>query len=121
MDESDFSRDERVLFTACEFWAAVSASELRAHLGSQPAERLRSAGLALTTVGAVSLAKAVFIGIDALKNVSSQERRDAYIAHLEQQLQMTDDSVDVLIGLMAQRCISVAVPIRQSAVEMHFR
>ena len=119
MDECDFSRDERVLFTTCEFWAAVSASELRTHLGSRPAERLRTAGISLTSVGAVGLAQVVFAGIDELRNMTTADRRDEYIAKLEHQLQLTEDSVDVLIGLMAQRCLSVGTPIRQAAVNAH--
>jgi hypothetical protein len=89
-DDCDFSRDERVLFTACEYWAAVSATDLRSHLGRRPAGRLRAAGF------------------EELNHMDSQELYDEYIARLEQQLQVTDDSVDVLIGLMAQHCISAA-------------
>jgi hypothetical protein len=120
-EEHEFSRNERVLVTACEFWAAVSAGELRAHLGLQPSNRLQQAGMALTSLGAVVLAQAIFEGIDELKNKNSQDRLDEHIARLEHQLQMTDDPVDQLIGLLAQRCISDMMPIRQAAVEGHFR
>lgn len=107
MDECEFSHDERVLFTAGEFWAAVSASELLAHLDSQPEKRLRMAGIALHSLGAVSLAQAIFAGIDDLRNVNTRARRNEYVARLEHQLRVTDDSVDSLIGLLAQRCMSV--------------
>jgi hypothetical protein len=115
-EECEFSRDERVLVTACEFWAAVSASELRAHLGSQPTERLRAAGIALGSLGAVALVQTVFAGIDELMNLKTRECRDECVDRLEHRLQLTEDSVDVLIGLMAHRCLSVVPIERHTAV-----
>ncbi len=117
--QCEFSRDERVLCTACEFWAAVSAGELHAHLGSQPERVLRAAGIALKSLGAVILAQAVLAGIDGLRNMNSRERYHEYIARLEHQLQSTDESVDVLIGLFAERCISASLLIRRATVDPH--
>ena len=32
--KSEFSRAERILYTACEFWAAAAARSIAAHLGA---------------------------------------------------------------------------------------
>lgn len=114
-DECEFSRDERLLFVASEFWAAVSANELRAHLGSQALERLRTAGIAMGSLGAVDLANTIFEGVDELSAMNSRKQRSAYLERLEHQLQTTQDSVDVLIALISQRCLSVAMPGRPFA------
>jgi len=116
-DESDFSRDERVLCTACEFWAAVSTDELHAHLGSQPQDRLRAAAFALNSLGAVVLAQAILAGLRELRKLNSQKHRDEYVAGLQQRLRATEESVDVLIGLFAERCISVPPPVQRATTD----
>ena len=105
-EDSEFSLEEWILFTACEFWAAVSSGELRAHLDAKPADGLRSAGLAMASCGAERIARSIFAALDELRNTNTHQGRDAFIARLEIDLQGTQDPMDALLGQMAQRCIA---------------
>ena len=92
--ECEFSRDERVLFSANEFRAAVSESEFRPYPGSHAADRLRTAGIALSSLGTVDFARGDFEGIDELWNARTRDQCDEFLARLEQQPQMTENPVD---------------------------
>lgn len=117
--ESDFSDDERMLCTACEFWAAVAAGELSDHLGSQPAARLRTAGIALRSLGAEASPRHIFTALDELRNLRPGVQCDEAIVHLARQLQATDESIDELLGLFATRCLSVMEPFGLTPVNTH--
>ena len=50
--QTEFSRAERLLCAACEFWAAVNTRELDAYLGSEIGDPLRDARFAFSAIGA---------------------------------------------------------------------
>jgi hypothetical protein len=100
--QAEFSRVERVLYVACEFWAAVNALELDAHLATGVIDPLRDARFAFSAIGAehvVDTLHQVVVPISAL----TQDRRSQCIAAIEEQLLRVPDSVDALIARFARR------------------
>src|ERR1700719_3187162 len=48
--ENVFSRAERILFTTCEFWAAIATRSIATHLGSEALDNLRNAIYAFSAI-----------------------------------------------------------------------
>jgi hypothetical protein len=104
--QMEFSRVERLLWVACEFWAAVNACELDAHLGSNVPDRLRDARFAFSEIGAENVVNALHqSAIDLAATRSNGERRRR-IADIEEQLLLAPDPVDVLIARFAWQILS---------------
>jgi hypothetical protein len=99
----EFSRVERLLSVACEFWAAVNARELDAYLDSNMNDRLRDARFAFSEIGAEHVVHALHqTPIGAAGPRSIGERRK-HIADIEERLLRAPDRVDVLIARFAWR------------------
>ncbi len=49
----EFSPCERILYTVCEFWAAIAARDLATALGADCILHLQDAMIALSTIGAL--------------------------------------------------------------------
>jgi hypothetical protein len=100
----EFSRVERLLCVACEFWAAVNARELDAHLSSEVGDPLRDARFAFSAIGAKYVVKILHQA--AVEAAGSRSRRGACrqrIADIEEQLLCVPDPVDILIARFAWR------------------
>ena len=93
----DFSRAERILYIACEFWAAANAHELGTHIDAESIDPLADARHAFSAVGAIEVT-----GI--LRR--SGPRPD--IAAMEEQLLAASESVDQLIANFARRYLCEA-------------
>ena len=103
---TEFSRAERLLCVACEFWAAVNACELDAHLDSNAGDRLRDARFAFSEIGAEHVVNALHqTAIDSAGAPSNGARRQR-IADIEEQLLRVPDPVDMLIARFAWRYLS---------------
>jgi len=101
LGDSEFSRAERILYTACEFWAAIAARTLVSHLGSQVDDKLQSAATAFSEIGAMDVADALNRARDDLASgITKQQSRERLHA-LEDELRMTTDTVDQLIAHFA--------------------
>ncbi|HEY2633871.1 MAG TPA: hypothetical protein VGI51_04075 [Steroidobacteraceae bacterium] len=101
-----FSRVERLLCVACEFWAAVNAGELEAHLDSNVSDRLRDARFAFSEIGAEHVVNALHqtaIAIAAMRSTGERRRR---IADIQERLLRVPDPVDGLIARFAWRYLS---------------
>jgi hypothetical protein len=118
----EFSRVERLLCVACEFWAAVNARELDAYLDSNVSDRLRDARFAFSEIGAEHVVNALHqTAIDTAGPRSIGERRER-IADIEERLLRVPDPVDVLIARFAWRYLKnrrlTAEPVSES-LELH--
>jgi hypothetical protein len=98
-----FSRAERLLCVACEFWAAVNAGELETHLDSNVSDRLRDARFAFSEIGAEHVVNALHQTAIAIAGTRSTGERHRRIADVEERLLRVPDPVDVLIARFAWR------------------
>ena len=101
-----FSRAERLLCIACEFWAAVNAGELEAHLDSNVSDRLRDARFAFSEIGAEHVVNALHQTALAIAGTRSIGERRRRIADIQQRLLQVADPVDGLIARFARRYLS---------------
>ena len=118
----EFSRVERLLSVACEFWAAVNARELDAYLDSNMNDRLRDARFAFSEIGAEHVVHALHqTAIDAAGPRSIGERSKR-IADIEERLLRVPEPVDMLIARFAWRYLKnrrlTAEPVSES-LELH--
>lgn len=97
----EFSEDERILFTACEFWAATANRSLDEHLGKDSVERLRAAQAAFDRIGATRVANTLGVTADYLIRGPSPRPPTFSVTQLEQRLLKTADKVDELISAFA--------------------
>ena len=98
----DSSFDEHILYTACEFWAAIFARTVVKHLGSKAVDNLRSAGIAFSVIGALRVASTLNAALGELTNAPTKSRRRACLRALEDELPKTKDAVDQLIADFAK-------------------
>jgi hypothetical protein len=110
-----FSRVERVFYLACEFWAAVNARELEAHLDPDAADPLHDARLAFSAIGAERIVD-VLRHADIAGSARTKRGRRQCVAATEERLLRTQDSVDVLIAEFARRylCDELGLPVPAS-------
>jgi hypothetical protein len=110
--QGQFSRVERVFYLACEFWAAVNAQDLAAHLDPDAADPLHDARLAFSAIGAERLV-AVLRHADIPAGTRAKHGRRQFIAALEERLLHIPDSVDDLIAQFARRylCDELGLPV----------
>jgi hypothetical protein len=99
---NDFSRAERILYTTCEFWAAVGTRSIVTHLGSEVVDNLQNAILAFSTIGAEHVENALYAVMSDLANERTKQRRLECLAALEDDLHKTQDPVDHLIARFAE-------------------
>jgi hypothetical protein len=117
--QTEFSRAERLFCVACEFWAAVNARELDAHLGSEVGDPLRDARFAFSAIGAKYVVKILHqAAVEAAGSRSTGVRRR--FADIEEQLLCVPDPVDMLIARFAwrhlrekRRSIAAATEVRE--------
>jgi hypothetical protein len=99
----EFSRVERLLCVACEFWAAVNARELDAYLDSNMNDRLRDARFAFSEIGAEHVVHALHQTPIADAGPRWIREHSKRIADIEERLVQAPDPVDTLIARFAWR------------------
>jgi hypothetical protein len=97
-DGIQLSRAERVLLTACQFWAAVARRELTQYLASQCIQRLVVAFEAYSEIGAVRIASALRIAIVHCPDNPSPAWLLRNMVNVEGCLLDTEDPIDQLIA-----------------------
>jgi len=93
--DEGFSYAERVLFTACEFWAAAKTRNLHAHLGLDANHRLRVAEEAFAVVGLVSIPTILRLERIHLCDQASPASLRGMAIRIEDALGRDEESVDV--------------------------
>ncbi len=96
--DEDFTRAERILYTTCEFWAAIRTRSIAAHLGAQIAENLHNASAAFSAIGANHVANSLNACHRELAAALTAEQLLEPLAALENELSVTSDPVDLLIA-----------------------
>jgi hypothetical protein len=100
--QTEFAQVERILFVACEFWAAVNALELEAHLDLEIADPLREARFAFSAIGAEHLVDTLHQHALAAGALTQDARRQRIVA-MEEKVLHVPDTVDALIARFARR------------------
>ena len=100
--EQLFTRDERILYTVCEFWAAIQAQSIIPHLGSKPGDNLQSAVAAFSAIGATHLASLLNAVRNDLATAPTTKRPLRRLAALQNELSKILDPVDYLIARYAR-------------------
>jgi hypothetical protein len=100
--DNAFSRPERILYTTCEFWAAIAGRSIVTHLGSEVLDNLRDAICAFSAIGAVHVENTLNAALSELVNAPTTRRNRECLAALEDELPKTKDPVDQLIARFAQ-------------------
>jgi hypothetical protein len=105
---NEFSRAERILYTTCEFWAAIAARSIVTHLGSKVLDNLRDAIYAFSAIGAAHVENTLNAVLSDLVNAPTKRRYLECLAALEDELSKTKDPVDQLIARFAENLKSIA-------------
>ena len=96
-----FSYAERVLFTACEFWAAVQNHTLEGYLGLDASHQLRVAEEAFAVIGLVSTPALLRLERSQLSDQASPAALREMAARIEDALGRSEERVDVKLGVFA--------------------
>jgi hypothetical protein len=97
-----FSRAERALFMACEFWTAVSAQGLGGHPGMGSTDTLRYMSMIYSSMGADGVAGAMKAAIGELERAPRPQDRHQCLVTLQERLLKTRDPVDQMIARLAE-------------------
>jgi hypothetical protein len=108
----ELSRDERILLTACEFWAAACREKLDSYCGAEPLVRLGAATYSFSRLGAIRVVSVLRIAMQALECRDSTSATDSALRRLYEQLQQQSDNVEERIATFA--CSTMAVDISDS-------
>jgi hypothetical protein len=97
------SRADRVLFTACEFWASARNGSLLSQLSADPVTQLRAAEAAFTVIGLKQAASIVQRGRMDMMRTSPPVPLKVVTDNLERELATLDEPVDQMIADFANR------------------
>jgi len=98
---TQFSRGERVLFTACEFWAAARHKELGPFLACNIARKLQNAEMAFATIGCVRIPRILQDERHFATSASLVVQLKRISTRVEVSLERTDEPVDQLLAQFA--------------------
>ena len=102
-----FSRSERALFTACEFWAAGRNRSLSDLLRDDPVAQLKAAEDSFNIIGLKATASAVGQARSRLGTTLSAIRLKRATADLEDILSAIEEPVDARIAGFAREEVSI--------------
>ena len=97
------SQSDRVLFTACEFWASVSNGTLMTQLAEDAASQLRAAEIAFTVVGLSNAARIVHRARLDLIEPNAPVPLTQIVENMENALADNDESVDQVLADFADQ------------------
>ena len=97
------SRADRVLFTACEFWASARNGSLLVQLSEDPVTQLRAAEAAFTVIGLKAAAGIVQRGRLEMMKPSPPVPLQFVTDTLERELAALDEPVDQMIADFANK------------------
>ncbi len=108
---AELRRDERVLYTVAEFWAAVRAHELASHLETDTESQLLFAEVAFTEMGATHVGGRLRSALHRIRaNPGSWKQTLEIVQDLERELIATDDPVEQLLTAQATQYIRATSP-----------
>ncbi len=95
------SRSDRVLFTACEFWASARNGNLFAQLSDDSSSQLRAAEVAFTVIGLAKTASIVHRAREELTAPDAPVPLKLVVHNMETALAASDEPVDQRIAEFA--------------------
>jgi hypothetical protein len=101
--KAQFSPAERALFMACEFWTAVQARTLVAHVGSGAVETLQYMSILYAAFGAHAAANEMIVAVGESAGAADPQAQRQCIGKLQENLLRTHEPVDLLIARLAER------------------
>ena len=111
---SELSREERLLYTACEFWAAVAATSLAGLLGSTAGQQMRIAAAAFEEIGSARTARAISRASAKFEAIQSVSQLRGLAHTLEARLLAIGEPVDALIARYAADRVATALTLEES-------
>jgi hypothetical protein len=96
--DSDFTLQERVFVTACEFWVLAMGRELHALTDPKAVGKLRFAALVYGAIGAAGVAGALQAAHGDLVHLPTRVQRQKRLRLLEERLLLSADPVDALLA-----------------------
>jgi hypothetical protein len=103
-----FSLAERVLATACEFWAAAKNRTLSVHLGDTAIDKLQAAEVSFAAIGLVNIVPILLLGRIDLTRPNPPVSLHIVAGRIEDALSRTAEPVDELIAEFAREKTRVA-------------
>jgi hypothetical protein len=97
------SHSDRILFTACEFWASARNCTLFDQLRDDPVTQLETAEAAFTDIGLVGVASIVALGLQMLTEDPQPESLLQVAKTIESSLAEIDEPVDQVIATYANQ------------------
>jgi hypothetical protein len=97
------SRADRVLFTACEFWASARNGSLLGQLSDSPVAQLRAAEAAFTVIGLKEAAAIVQRGRMEMMKTTPPVPLRVVTDSIEREMATLDEPVDQMIADFANR------------------
>ena len=113
----ELSRDERILLTACEFWAAAGRDRLESYCGAEPLVKLGAATYSFSRLGAIRVVSALRIAMQALEGRDSTAAKASALRRLYEQLQQQTDNVEERITTFACSTMSVEMSDTDPAID----
>jgi hypothetical protein len=95
---SDFTLQERVFVTACEFWVLAMGRELHELTDPRAVARLRFAAMVYDAIGAAGVAGALHAAHGDLVHLPTRVQRQKRLKLLEERLLLSADPVDTLLA-----------------------
>jgi hypothetical protein len=93
-----FSRRERALYIASEFWAAVASRTLDEHLKTDAAEKLHQAWAAFLILEASNIANVVGQVAQHPNQFTTKRWSRSYVANLERRIRRVSRDVDQMLS-----------------------
>jgi len=97
------SRSDRILFVACEFWAAARNRSLLEQLRDDALPQLRAAEEAFTVIGLPKTAGCLRLARMALTDVDPPTPLETVAVNIEDWLEGVDEPVDQVIAEFAKK------------------
>lgn len=97
------SRSDRILFVACEFWAAARNRSLLEQLSADPIAQLRAAEEAFHVIGLPKVAGCLRLGRLALTDFNPPIQLKNVAENIESWLEDVDEPVDQVIAEFAKK------------------
>jgi hypothetical protein len=100
--DARFTLAERVLVTACEFWALAMAGELHSQTELRAVGKLRFASTVYDAIGAGGVADELRIAHGDLSRLQTRLQRKSRLKLLEARLRVSAEPVDRLLAHLAE-------------------
>jgi hypothetical protein len=97
------TRSDRILFVACEFWAAARNRSLLEQLRADPIDQLQAAEEAFTVIGLPKAAKCLRLARRALTDFDPPTPLESVAETIEDWLEDVDEPVDHVIAEFAKK------------------